>query len=135
MLFQNGGLQQWELPVVRLDQLPIHWGILFEIFVSASVFLVLWQIKLAQSLDLYRFNGEANGWLFKVRRTAMFLKVGALCWTIIYSAQNGWQPWPPIVLFILAFDIYVVTHIMVMRKDIARLRRLDAVSGRMSVLD
>jgi hypothetical protein len=108
----------------------IHWGALFDIFVAITIFIVLWQIKLAQSIDIRRFNGEAETPLFKLRRAAMFLKVGALCWTVIYSAQNDWQPWPPIVVFIAAFDVYVITAILVMRKDLERLKRLDTLSGR-----
>jgi hypothetical protein len=105
-----------------------HLQFIFQTLVLGAIILVLWQIKVADCLDIIRFDNK-GAW-FWWRRTAMFLKLVALCWTVVYSYENHWAPWPPILAFIAAFDFHVITQIFIMRRDLARLERLSAISGR-----
>lgn len=104
--------------------------LLFQSLVGGAIVLVLWQIKVADHLDALRSNSK-GGW-FWWRRTAMFLKLVALCWTVVYSYENHWEPWPPITIFLAAFDFHVLTQICIMRRDLVRLERLAAISGNRS---
>lgn len=106
---------------MTLDSLSNHLGFAFQVLVFASIFLVFWQIDVAKKLDDLR-NNETDRLAFRMRRDAMFAKLMALCWTVIYSAVREWQPWPPIVLFLAAFDWYIIANIMVMRDDIKRIK-------------
>lgn len=94
----------------------------FQILVITSIIIVLVQIRTMDILDHMR-NHQTNRWIFYVRRTAMFTKLGALAWTVIFAYQNNWTPWPPFVAFLAAFDVYVVAHILIMRIDLARTSR------------
>lgn len=103
-----------------MDHLP---NLVFQFLVMSGVALILWQIDTAKIVDKLRHasNGGYRG-LFVVRRLAMFLKALCLCWAVYYSSTRGWTPWPPFLLFLAAFDSYVIVHILIMRRDIERLR-------------
>jgi hypothetical protein len=106
---------------MSLDTLPIHWNAVFQILSFVAIILMLWEADTAKRLDHMRWNGEVP-MLFNLRRGAMMLKSLALCWTVIYSFNRGWQPWPPIVAFLVAFMIYVIVNTLVMRADMAKLK-------------
>lgn len=107
-----------------VDHLPF----IFQVLVMAAIVLVLWQIKIGDCIDTMRYPRK-DGW-FRIRRFSMFLKLGSLCWAVAYGYTRRWTPWPPMVLFIAAFDVYVLAHVFIMRRDLARLERLTAISGR-----
>jgi len=106
--------------MTTIDALPVHWGFLFQLTAFATVFLVLYQIATSQTLDRLRRH-ELSRTVFHARRTSLIVMLLALLWAVVYAHGNGWQPWPPIVLFLLAYDVEVITHVIVMRCDIARL--------------
>ena len=107
-----------------LDSLPIHWAFLFQTLTIITVFLIMWQIHTAYELDKLRWNGVSErGIFFHFRRLTMFLKALALCWIVIYGDTRSWQPWPPFVAFLFAFDLNIIGQIMVMRQDIERVRK------------
>jgi hypothetical protein len=106
---------------MNLDDLPIHWGFAFQLLSFVAIFLMLWEADTAKRLDHVRWNGEVP-LLFKVRRAAMMLKALALCWAVIYSHNRGWQPWPPIVAFLVAFCCYVIVNTLVMRADMLKVK-------------
>lgn len=103
-----------------LDTLPIHWGTLFQIAAIITVGLVLVQISTAQKLDAVRRH-DVSRLVFHLRRGSLFAMLLTMIWSVIYGHENGWQPWPPIVLFLFAYDLQVVSHIFVMRCDLAAL--------------
>jgi hypothetical protein len=104
-----------------IDSSPLHWTLIFHLSVIAAVVLVLWQIKTADILNAIRWNGT-NGWLLTARRLTMFAKLAGLLWAVIYSQALGWQPWPPIVAFVIAFDAHTALDIYLMSEDIKMLR-------------
>jgi cellobiose-specific phosphotransferase system component IIC len=114
---------------MSLDDLPIHWGAAFQVLSIATIFLMLWEADTAKRLDHMRWNG-AIPLLFQVRRATMMLKALTLCWAVIYSHSRGWQPWPPIVAFLVAFAIYVVVNTLVMRADMAKMKEQVSQSTR-----
>ena len=119
-----------------------HLHFVFQMLVMATIGLVLWEIKLAWCVDGLRYSrrktstvnsGRISGWWFQIRRGAMFIKLGSLCWCVVYGYSNRWLPWPPFILFIAAFDVGVVAQIFIMRRDLRRLERLAAMSVRQRV--
>jgi hypothetical protein len=106
----------------------LHLHFIFQMLVMSAIVLVLWQIKTADRLDRIRHDHLDR--LFWWRRATMFLKLLTLCWTVVYSYSNGWAPWPPIVGFLAAFDLHVVTQTFIMRQDIARLERMRPFQDR-----
>jgi hypothetical protein len=104
-----------------LDELPIHWGLIFQVLSFITIFLMLWEIDTAKALDDMRWS-RMTGWMFVARRVAMWLKALTLCWAVIYIHGRGWQPWPPIVAFMAAFGLYTAMNTLVMRADIAKLK-------------
>lgn len=102
--------------------------LIFQALVISAVFLILWQIKCADHLDKLRQHN--NDFWFRVRRTAMFLKMLGMCWAVIYAWGNQWAPWPPMLGFMVAFNLYLVSEIFILRADIVRLERLKMLSGR-----
>ena len=114
---------------MTIEDWPIHWTIVFQVLVITAIFLVAAQIKMADIVDHLRHH-DTDRWLFRVRKGLTFAKLLALCWTVEYSYTRGWQPWPPISMFLLAFNLRVVSELFVMKADIERLRRLAGLSGR-----
>ena len=106
----------------------MHLHFIFQLFVMAAIVLVLWQIKVADCVDRLRYP-QKDSW-FRIRRAAMFIKIGALCWGVVYGYSNRWTPWPPMVLFLAAFDVGVLMQIFIMRRDLVRLERLAAMGVR-----
>ena len=107
-----------------------HLHFVFQMLVATAVGLVLWQVKLADCIDGIRHKRD---WLFWVRRTSVFIMLGALCLSVVYGHSNRWDPWPPILLFLAAFDVYLLAQIVIMRRDLRRLERLAAITGRQRV--
>lgn len=105
-----------------------HLHFTFQALVIAAIFLVLWQIKVADCLDGMRYSSK--DWWFRIRRGSMFIKLGALCWGVVYGYSNHWTPWPPVILFIAAFDVCVLAQVKIMKRDLVRLERLASMSGR-----
>jgi hypothetical protein len=101
---------------------------MFHWLVIIAVFLVAAEIKIADCLDKLRRH-LTHRFLFRMRRTAMFLNLLSLCWAAGYSYSLGWDPWPPFIAFLLAYDAYVGAQILVMRDDLARFGQLDMITG------
>jgi hypothetical protein len=107
----------------------ISWSLLFQLLVIAAVFLVLVQIWVSDCLDRVRRH-QTQRLLFRARRAAMFLLLLSLIGAVIYGRKNGWDPWPPVVIFMFLFNVYIITQILVMRDDLARFGRIAMLSGR-----
>lgn len=108
-----------------------HLHFIFQTLVVIAIGLVLWQIKVADCLDGLRHSSK--DWWFQIRRVAMFLMLGALCWGVVYGHSTGWTPWPPMLLFIAAFDVCVLAQVCIMKRDLVRLERLASISGKSRV--
>jgi len=106
---------------IDIDLLPVHWGFLFHLAVLAAVIIVLLQIQTARLLDEMRRHDVKDA-VFKIRSGAKFLTILALLWTAVYVYGNGWQPWPPLVLFLAAYDVQAAMSVVVMRRDVYELR-------------
>lgn len=104
------------------DAFPAHWNFVFQIIVLSTIVLILWQIKVSQAIDRMRHNDPGSA-LFLWRRAAMFLKALGLVWMVEYSHAHGWAPWPPIVGFLLAVDLYVICQTLIMSADINRIKQ------------
>ena len=102
-----------------------HLMFVFQLIVLITIGLILWQADTAAKVDKLRYD-EAGSRLFKFRRAAMFLKALALVWMVTYSYNKSWQPWVPLIFFLLTLDLYVVTHTLIMRSDLYRLRQATA---------
>jgi hypothetical protein len=95
-------------------------SLIFHLLSIITIFLVLYQISIADRLDILRRH-QQDVW-FHVRRGTMFLKLLSLCWMVGYSYTRGWEPWPPIIAFLAAFDIHVGFQISLMRHDLWQMR-------------
>jgi hypothetical protein len=115
-----------------IDNLPIRWAFVFHVSVIFAVVLTLWQVKSADIVNEMRWNGTSK-WLLNARRITILLKAAALVWTVEYSYANNWMPWPPIVAFIIAFDIYVGLDIFLMHRDAVRLKQRQSSVSRTPV--
>lgn len=115
---------------MTIDQLPIRWNFICELAIIFGILMLIAQVKLADILDSKRFNSASMSFLFQVRRAARWLKGMALCWLAVYAFNRGWNIWPPTLAFIVAFDVWVLSDVLVMRKDLDRLAKRDALSGR-----
>ena len=75
----------------------------------AGIFLSLWCMQLfgrdvfeEQSCPSARF----------LRRFAMVVLGIAFCWSIAYTIDRHWQPWPSDVLATIGIDLYLVSIII-----------------------
>jgi hypothetical protein len=102
----------------------LHLGFVFQMLVLCAIILVLAQIRLSDALGEVRREGPEL-WIFWLRRGAMFLKLLALCWTVVYSHQRNWQPWPPIAFFLFAFNCHVAFDLFVLRSDAIKMNRVN----------
>jgi predicted MFS family arabinose efflux permease len=112
---------------MTIDALPMPWNFVFQVVCVISITVILWQIKCADMLDHMRHPSEENGVLFAIRRSAKFVMALTLCWVVIYAHQRAWTVWPPIIIFLLAFDVHSITHILVMREDIKKRRQYESM--------
>lgn len=103
----------------------------FEALVIGSVFLVLFQIQTADCVDKLRQN-DTRALPFRMRRVGAIVEIVALCFTASYS--YGWEPWPPLIALIVAFDVRVIAQIMVLTIDKERLERLEMIASRGRVI-
>ena len=99
-----------------------HLGFIFQVLVLVSIVIVLLQLKYMDAMDRIRRN---EGWVFCLRRAFIFGKLIALCWAVIYAHNMGWQPWPPFIAFLVAFDAKVIMEILVLRGDARKLGGLE----------
>lgn len=106
------------------------WGSLFQILTLATVGLMFSQIAIAERVDKLRRN-QVRDFAFRLRKGSMIGKLVMLCLCVAYGYDRGWDPWPPIVLFLVAADINIISEILVLRKDEKRLEQLNAVTGSM----
>jgi hypothetical protein len=111
---------------MTLDTLlpPHYWNFIFQMLSVIAAVFVLWQINTSKQVDGLRHSQHPSPW-FAVRRMAMFLKLLALMWTVIYVHDRAWQIWPPIVAFMAAFDVYILSEVLIMREDLKKLRRIN----------
>ena len=107
--------------IYAIESFP-HLQFVFQMLVLISIGLILWQADTASKVDRLRYN-DAGSRLFKFRRAAMFLKALSLVWMVTYSYNKSWEPWVPFIFFLLALDMYVIAHTLIMRAELARLRR------------
>jgi cell division protein FtsW (lipid II flippase) len=114
--------------MMLIDEIPIRWGILLPIVVLISVGVLMVHIKTAQDLDRRRRNPTKSA-SFSVRNGSMWAQMLALCWTVVYGHSQGWEPWPPVVVFLAAYDVHLISQIAIMRADIARLPPHVAPNG------
>jgi hypothetical protein len=103
-----------------LESLPIHWGFLFQLLVLFSIVVILLQIKYVDAIDKIRHSTEQK-WIFQLRRAFMFGQLLALIWMVIYGHNKGWQPWPPLAVFLILFDARIISEILILRIDFKRL--------------
>lgn len=106
----------------------IPWGTLFAVLTIVTVGLVFWQLAMVQAVDKLRKH-QTDDFPFRLRKASMLMKLVALCFTVAYGFEMGWDPWPPIVFFLVAADLNIISEILVLRKDEKRLSRLEAVTG------
>lgn len=99
---------------------PMHWAFLLQALTLLSIASIMLHIKTAEALDTRRRN-PTNAPAFSVRSLSMWVQMGVLCWTVSYGHANGWDPWPPFVVFLAAYDAHVISQIVIMRADLARL--------------
>jgi hypothetical protein len=98
--------------------LPVPvWNFLFQMLTVCASCLVLWQIDTARKLDNVRHNGKLKT-IFIIRRVGMFLKLLTMMWIVIYAHEMDWQIWPPMIAFMVAFNIYVVSEVLILRDDL-----------------
>lgn len=104
----------------------ITWGGAFQILTLLTIVLMFDQIATAERVDKLRRNA-IHDWPFLLRKGSMILKLIVLCLTVAYGYKHGWEPWPPMVWFLLAADLNIASEIVVLRGDEKRLRRLRAL--------
>lgn len=110
---------------MNIDAIPVNWTALFQVASLVSIALIMVQVKMADILDHMRHPREESGILFRIRRWSMWAKALALCWSVIYGHEHAWMPWPPLISFLIAFDVYVITHIFVLNDDIRKRRAIE----------
>jgi hypothetical protein len=98
----------------------LHEHFIFQVLVLSAVALIIWQMKIGDTIDLMRH--PTKGWWFWMRRVTMVSKAVTLCWAVTYAYQNDWAPWPPFMAFMIAFDIYIGSNIAIMYDDITKIR-------------
>lgn len=111
-----------------IDSVSGHMNFIFQILVVASIVLIMVQIKTFETADYMRWGIHAR-WEFTLRKAALFMKMLVLTAIVIYADIKEWPIWPPFVAFLMAFDLYVVSHIVIMRNDIKRMDVLRQISG------
>ena len=47
------------------------------------------------------------------RRIALLLLTLSMLWSLAYSTQKGWQPWPPDLFALIGVDIFLASTILV----------------------
>lgn len=114
---------------MSIDNLPVNWNFVFQMTCMISICVILWNVKASDVLDELRHPDQINGLLFRLRRGAKFAMALGLCWLVIYAHERAWSAWPPFVVFLLAFDVLQITHVLVMRDDTKVRRQYDELSA------
>lgn len=113
-----------------INFLSFHLSFILQALTVLTIGLVLYQIKVADELDQIRWGNDSKSFLLiEARRTVMIFKVAALIWIVVYTDNQHWQPWPPFIAFIAAFDLYVLVNLLILRKDRNRLRERMKANG------
>jgi hypothetical protein len=73
------------------------------------------------NLISYEHEDEVDpSWLRWVRRSGLMLVALAFGWTINYSFEHNWQPWPPEILLMVGVDLGLVVRVVAIHLRIHR---------------
>src|ERR1700722_9398553 len=73
--------------------------------------------------QLTRYEGEDTNdpWYVRNTRAAAYLLLAwSYLWVLSYADRHDWQPWPPVILMILAMDAILMIRALAIK---ARVRR------------
>jgi hypothetical protein len=104
---------------VSIDSMPVAWGSLLQVMTIMTIVVVIVHIKTAETLDRIRRH-QTGDMMFRARKFLMVIKLVVLCWMVVYGHRRGGEPWPPFVVFLMAYDATLISQIMIMRADVAR---------------
>jgi hypothetical protein len=108
----------WAQAMISAAMALVNWALLLEVFVIAGVMLTIFRMQTAEQLERIVGCDNHHGVWGLMRRSSSALTALAMLWCAIYGLERDWQPWPPIVLLIVAVDFHALVSIMIMRQDI-----------------
>lgn len=103
----------------------INWNVLLQFTVICGVVLTVFRMQTAEQLEKIVGCVEHHGSWGQLRRVTQSLLALSLLWCVSYGYERGWQPWPPMVIFILCYDLSTIVGIAIMRQDIKAIPRGD----------
>lgn len=95
-----------------------NWTAIMQVVVLIGVMLSIFRMQTAEQLEEIVGCNAHHGFLGTARRLGHFLTAIVLLWCAIYGYERGWQPWPPMVVFVIVFDFATLVGIAIMRQDI-----------------
>lgn len=91
-----------------LDRFDLTSAFIIAAFIGAFSALMIMQIKTQEDLQ----RPDVPGWFSWMRRFSWFLVAMMLFWCVGYAHTRSWQPWPPVVLLVIALDFNWVIRIV-----------------------
>jgi hypothetical protein len=97
---------------------------ILQIAGAFGVLMIIFQMQTVSQLTVERRQGRPI--VYWMTRITMALKALALAWCVDYPYRAGISPAPPLVGFVLAFDLYLLVRIYAMHSELSYLKRRHA---------
>ena len=86
----------------------INFTDVYAVLVWAAVLLaVAWMILMKDDPA----NSGLPEWDLRLRRAGIFIMVAGFIVSVLFGGNQGWTPWPPMVLIVFGFDFYLAAAI------------------------
>lgn len=104
---------------MRIEQILESWNLTYVLALLAMLgfFLAVY----VNQLTHYEAEDSSDPMFIRIMRQAAYLLMAwSFLWVMSYSEARGWQPWPPVILMIVAIDMILIIRALAIK---ARIRR------------
>lgn len=89
------------------------WTAVYALMVWTGVLLALaWTILMPNDPA----NADLPEWDLRLRRTGVLVMVAGFLLTVLFGGDQGWKPWPPMLVIALGFDFYLAAAIFTAKR-------------------
>jgi hypothetical protein len=103
-----------------IDQILEDWDLSLVLMTLAMLgfFLAVY----VNQLTHYEAEDHNDPWFIRMMRNAAYMMLAwGFLWTLSYANAKGWQPWPPVILIIVAVDIILFNRALAIKAHIRRI--------------
>jgi len=89
-----------------VDLSSVHW--------FACLFGAIFSVWVSQLWSTGSIKFENDCWFSRhARRIALTVLALSMLWSLAYSTNKGWEPWPPDLIGLLAVDFFLLSTIII----------------------